>query len=109
MRELHAAVSETWGDYRFSVLATAEDYIVIRFSLASVGAANRRGISAFMETLVRTCFTVDAYRLTKVVEEWGRVVVPVAGEDGGAVEEGEEAGFLYYALRCPWSRSSKLA
>ena len=45
----------------------------------------------------------------QVVEEWGRVVVPVAGEDGGAVEEGEEAGFLYYALRCPWSRSSKLA
>ena len=32
MRELHAAVSETWGDYRFSVLATAEDHIVVRAS-----------------------------------------------------------------------------
>ena len=115
MRELHALVGATWGDFRFSVLATADDHIVIRFDLAPVRAAGvRAGVAAFMETVVRTCFTVDAYRLTKVVEEWNRVVGggggggggPNGSSQGGGGQQG--GGFLHYTLRCPWSRSSKL-
>jgi hypothetical protein len=120
MRELHALVGATWGDFRFSVLATADDHIVIRFDLAPLQVAGvRAGVAAFMETVVRTCFTVDAYRLTKVVEEWDRVVDGGSGGGGGGGPngsaqgghgqgQGQEGGFLHYTLRCPWSHSSKL-
>lgn len=89
VQELHATLSKDWGDYRFSVMVTVEDNIAVRFLLADMDGTSRAGLVAYMGVLLGSHFTMDKYRLTKVVEDWN-------------TEPGD--GFLYFTFRAPWVR-----
>ena len=90
VKELHALLAADWGDYRFSVMATLEDDIAVRFAVDGLDGASRRGLVAYMNVLLSSHFTSDKYQLSKAVEDWN-------------VEPGD--GFLYFTFRPPWVRA----
>lgn len=88
LKELHTAVNADWGDYRFAVLSTEDDAVVVRFEMASVDS--ERGLQAYMNVMARSGDVVMKYQLKKVVEDWHS-------------RPGD--GFLYYMFRPPWVRA----
>ena len=52
LKELHACLDEDWGDYRFSVMSTEDDAVVVRFELESVDS--ERGLHAYMNVMARS-------------------------------------------------------
>ena len=68
LKELHTTLDEDWGDYRFAVLSTEDDAVVVRFELDSV--ESERGLHAYMNVMARSGDVVMKYDLKKVVEDW---------------------------------------
>lgn len=71
LKELHACLDEDWGDYRFSVMSTEDDAVVVRFELESVDS--ERGLHAYMNVMARSG---GAWiRVQRCVRAWGLVVL----------------------------------
>lgn len=85
VQEIHRVVSEDWSDYRFSVLATEEDTIVIRFDLKTI--ESEKGLVAYMNVMARSNMVVQKYCLKKVVEDWN-------------TQPGD--GYLHFMFQPPW-------
>mgnify|MGYP000521569167 FL=1 len=52
LKELHTSLDEDWGDYRFAVMSTEDDAVVVRFELDSV--ESERGLHAYMNVMARS-------------------------------------------------------
>lgn len=85
--DLYKVITKDWENVEFSVLATEDDAIVVRFNLVSIG--NECGLECYMNALIKKADCVIDYKLSKVVEDWGR-------------SPGD--GFIYYLFRPPWKK-----
>lgn len=88
LRNIHSRIESDWGDFKFAVLNTEDDRIVVRFELASVDS--ERGLHAYMNVFAETGDVATQYSLTRVTEDWHS-------------KPGD--GFLYYMFRPPWAHA----
>jgi hypothetical protein len=89
--DIYRVIKEDWSNVEFSVLATEDDNIAVRFSLMSID--NERGIESYMNCLQKKGDCIVDYKLKKMVEDWGK-------------KPGD--GYIYYMLRSPWVKSRSM-
>lgn len=90
-KAIHQVIARDWGDLEFSVQATEDDDVVVRFSLMAV--ESELGVESYMNCLLKKNDTINDYMLRKVVEDW-------------CTKPGD--GYLSFIFRPPWihTRSS---
>ena len=82
---VHGALAADWGSANFSVMATSEDHVVVRFELATVDSD--RALRAYMNVFCTGHDVPVQFQLRRVVEDWG-----TAPGDG----------YAYYVFAPPW-------
>lgn len=87
LKEIHRLLNSDWGEYRFEVLATEDDLVVVRFDLTDL--ESERGVQAYMNVFASSSDVCVKYKLARVTEDWH-------SKPGG--------DWLYYMLRPPWVR-----
>ena len=88
MTGLYRTVSEDWADAPPTVLSTAEDLIVLYFSLEKL--KSDVGVTTYMNNALRRNDAVIEFDLRKVAGAWGRRTVD---------------GHLMFTFRPPWVRN----
>eukprot|EP00744_Colponema_vietnamica_P007150 GILI01010324.1.p1 GENE.GILI01010324.1~~GILI01010324.1.p1 ORF type:complete len:356 (+),score=41.23 GILI01010324.1:89-1156(+) len=81
---LSKIIKEDWEDSKFSVIATAEDLIDIRFEVATVDSVE--GLSAYMNVLEKSNPFLTENLLRRCTQSWGL----------------QDGGWLVFTLIPPW-------
>lgn len=83
---LHKRLAKDWPAVSFSIIATEDDFIIVRLEEAGVGGAERAFL-AYMNSLARSPNDLcQSYGLNIIIGEWNR----------------REDGYIYYCLRPAW-------
>lgn len=92
VRALYRTIARDWPEAEPSVISTAEDLIVVFFSMERLSKRQVSVVLSYMNACARRNEAVLTFKLTKVPEGWDVVT---------------EDGHLMYALRPPWVRNRR--
>jgi len=85
IKQLHEIMRVDWGTSNFSVMATQDDIIAVRFELNTIGS--ERALRSYMNVFAETNVAVLKYRLRRIIEDWN-------------TKPGD--GFVYFMFSPPW-------
>eukprot|EP01063_Lacrimia_lanifica_P001417 TRINITY_DN10718_c0_g1_i1.p1 TRINITY_DN10718_c0_g1~~TRINITY_DN10718_c0_g1_i1.p1 ORF type:complete len:307 (+),score=121.67 TRINITY_DN10718_c0_g1_i1:58-921(+) len=91
---IYKTLCEDWSHLQPTVFTTAEDLIVIYFSLGTLSKQHQEGLYAYMNILATRGAIVQRYNLKKVNEGW-----KVTTEDG----------HIMFAFRPPWVKEKRFS
>ena len=85
IKQLHEILRVDWGTSNFSVMATQDDILAVRFELNTIGS--ERALRSYMNVFAETNVAVLKYRLRRIIEDWN-------------TKPGD--GFVYFMFSPPW-------